>query len=127
MSNAAFTLQELSPDQWNAVLASITQNYRGAHARLEVIGPDIGCQVEAEDRPFDGIAADIKGRESVVWIHFSGLDHGVRGVSVIRMLPRSGGAGPVVEVEDRDGVKTILTLGNPEEHELPPAQGLGRK
>jgi hypothetical protein len=127
MSNAAFTLQEISPDRWNAVLTAITQDYRGAHARLEIVGLDIGCQVAAEDRPFDGIAADVKDRERVVWIHFTGLDHSVQGANAIRMIPRSGGAGPVLEIEDRDGVKAILTLGNPEEYELPPAQGYGRK
>jgi hypothetical protein len=127
MSNAALTLEEISPHQWNAVLTAITRDYRGAHARLEVIAPDIGCQVEAENRPFDGISADVKDRERAVWIHFTGLNHGIQRVTAIRMIPRSGGAGPVIEIEDQDGVKAILTLGNPEEHELPPAEGWGRK
>jgi hypothetical protein len=43
------------------------------------------------------------------------------------MIPRSGGAGAVIEIEDQDGVKTILTLANPEDYELPPGDQGGRK
>jgi len=42
----------------NAFLADFTRNNRGAHARLEVLGLDVGYQVETDNRPFDGIAAD---------------------------------------------------------------------
>ena len=87
----------------------------------------MGYQVETENRPFDGIAADTKDREDVVWIHFGGLDHGVHKVQAIWMIPRMGEAGPVIEVEDRNGVKTILTLSNPQAYQLPPATGSGRK
>jgi hypothetical protein len=123
MSKAAVSMQEIERDQWNAVLASVTRDYRGAHARLEVIGPDVGYQVETENRPFDGIAADVKDRERTVWIYFGYLDHGAHRVSVVRMVPRIGDTGPVIEVEDEDGVKTILTLGDPEAYALPPAEG----
>jgi hypothetical protein len=122
MSDAALTLQEISLDRWNAVLATITRDYRGAHARLEVMGPDMGYQVETENRPFDGIAADDKDRERVIWIHFVGLDHGIHHVRALHMVPRIGEIGPVIEVEDKEGVKTILTLGKPEDYELPPGK-----
>jgi hypothetical protein len=127
MGNAALRVEEISRDHWNAVLAAITRDYRGAHARLEVIGPDVGSQVQTDDRPFYGIAADVKDRECVIWIHFDGLDHGVHSTNAIRMLSRIGEAGPVIEIEDNDGVKTILTLEPPEKHELPPGEGRGRK
>ena len=120
MSNAALNLMEISQDRWNTILAAITRENRGAHGRLEVTGPNVGYQVETEGRPFDGIAADIKDKESIVWIHFGDLNHSVHGVRAIRIVPRIGETGPVIEVEDRDGVKTILILENPEAHELPP-------
>jgi hypothetical protein len=109
------------------MLTEITRNYRGAHARLEVLSPDIGCQVQAENRPFDGIAADVNDRGRTVWIHFTGLNHGIQRARSIRIIPRSGEGGPVVEIEDQDGTKTILTLANPGDYDLPPAQEPGRK
>ena len=47
-------------------LADFTRKNRGAHARLEVLGPDVGYQVETEDRPFDGIVPDLKDGEDAV-------------------------------------------------------------
>jgi hypothetical protein len=127
MGNAALRVEEISRDKWNAVLAAITRDCRGAHSRLEVIGLDLGSQVQTDDRPFLGIAADVKDAECVVWIHFDSFDHGVHSANTVRVLPRIGEAGPVIEIEDKDGVKTILTLGPAEEYELPPGEGRGRK
>jgi hypothetical protein len=122
MSNAALTLHEISPDGWNVLLDTITKEYRGAHAQLQVVGADIGAQIETGDRPFQGISADVKDRESIVWIHFAGLEHGVHGVAALRMVPRVGDAAMAIEIEDKGGVKTILTLSDPEAYELPPAE-----
>lgn len=124
MSNAALTFEQIGRDQWNAVLDAVTQEYSGAHGRLEVIGSEAGYEVKAENRPFDGIEAGLKDRERIVWIDFDDLEHAVHGVNVIRMAPHIGGGGTVIEVEDDDGVKTILTLSAPEAFELPPAEGV---
>lgn len=122
MSKAALSSEEIKREQWNVVMATVTRMYRGAHARLEVMGPDVGYQIETEDRPFEGIAADVKDGERIVWIHLGDLAHAVHRVSALRMIPRAGEAGPVIETEDEDGVKTILTLGNPVEYSLPPGE-----
>lgn len=121
MSKPALDFQEIEQDRWIPVLDAITREYRGTHARLEVLGPDVGYQVETENRPFDGIASDNKDGERVVWIQFGNTDHGIHGVTAIRMVSRVGDGGPVVEIEDEDGVKTILTLGSPVKYALPPA------
>lgn len=63
----------------------------------------------------------------MIWIHFDNFDHGVYRANTIRVLMRIGEAGPVIEIEDEDGVKTILTLRPAEEYELPPGKRGGRK
>ena len=95
-----------------------------ARLRPDVTYPgDPGGEVYKRQRPACPIAtSDVKDRECIVWIHFGELRHGVHGVSAVRMVPRIGESGPVIEVEDKDGVKTILTLGDPEAYRLPPAQ-----
>jgi Family of unknown function (DUF5335) len=105
-----------------------TKENRGAHARLDVVGAgtDVGYQVETEDRPFDGISADIKDRERTVWITFGDtasdhITHGIHNATVIRALAETEETGPVLEVEAGDGTKTILELSKPEAYELPPA------
>lgn len=106
---------------------------RGAHARLEIVAPDaeVGYQVETEDRPFDGVSADIKDREHTVWIAFGSrredhLTHGVEKAKVIRALPANERGGVVLEVEAADGTNTILELTSPEAYALPPAESRNR-
>jgi hypothetical protein len=132
MSKPAFTREEntrqIRPERWNTFLAEFTRQYRGAHARLEVIGNEVGARVITEDRPFDGISADSKDGERTVWIMFgptpeTHLTHGVQDASAIWVLdtpehqPRAA-----LEVESRDGIRTVLELTWPEEYALPPGK-----
>jgi hypothetical protein len=113
--------QDVPREEWNTVLDNITHEFRGAHGRVEVLGPGADYRVETEDRTFGGISADNKAGERVVWIDFGDVSHSVHAVTVVRVLPRVGDAGPVVEIESRDGLKTILTLDSPNSHALPGA------
>ena len=118
--------QEIAPEQWIAFFAEFTRQHRGAHARLEVLGTGVGYQVETEGRPFDGVSTDVKDGERAVWITFGStpddhLAHGVHNVTVARVLPPIGQSGAVLEVEARDGTRTVLELTRPEAYALPPA------
>jgi hypothetical protein len=115
----------IAKDQWIPFLAEFTRENRGAHARLDVLGEGVGYQVETEDRPFDGVAADIKDQERSVWISFGStpedhLTHGVHAVIAIWVLPPTANAGPVLDVESEDGTRTVLELSKPEAYALPP-------
>jgi hypothetical protein len=122
-------VQEIHQEQWIPFLAELTRENRGAHARLEVIGADsdVGFQVEAENRPFDGVSADIKDGERTVWITFGSttaehLSHGVHGAVAIRMLPLTEHTGALLEIESADGTKNILYLAAPKAYALPPGR-----
>jgi hypothetical protein len=118
------TTLEVPRDQWNIFLTEFTRQNRGAHARLDVFGPDVSYQVETEDRPFDGVAADIKDRESSAWITLGStpdnhLTHGVHGVTIVRALPATDTTGAVLELEAKDGIRTVLELSRPDDYALP--------
>src|SRR5258708_17087206 len=94
---------EISRDRWNAFLADFTRINRGAHATLEVLGGDPARVVEAEDRPFDGISADVKDGEDTVWILFGStpddhLTHGIPRATALFVRERSDTYGATVEV-----------------------------
>ena len=119
--------QEIKKGEWITFLAEFTRENREAHARLEILGSDASYQVQTEDRPFDGISSDVKDGEQGVWIAFGStsddhLTHGVHEVTAIRLRPPTGAEGPALEVEARDGSKTILALSPPEAYALPPAE-----
>ena len=59
--------QEIRKDQWSAFLAEFTRENRGAHARIEVLGTDIGDQVQTDGRPFDGISAENAATRLSTW------------------------------------------------------------
>jgi hypothetical protein len=117
---------EIRESEWVAFLTQFTRENRGAHARLEILDPDIGPQVEAEDRPFDGISAEIKGGEHTVWIAL-GLatqDHFTRGIQNVKSIwvrPPVGNSGPAVELVTDGQTKAVLELGRPEAYALPAA------
>ena len=118
---------ELEKNQWIAFLAEFTRQNRGAHASLEVLDPDIGYQIEAKDRTFDGVSVDVKDGEKNLWITLASTPadhhtHGIHNVTAIRVLPPTTSAGAVVEVEAQNGTKTLLELTRPEDYALPPAK-----
>jgi hypothetical protein len=120
--------QSIEPREWIPFLAQFTEENRGAHARLAIVGAttDVGYQVQTEDRPLDGVAADTKASESTVWITFGStandhFAHGVHHATALRILEANRSRGPVLEVEDADGNKTILELTGVESYALPPA------
>ncbi len=117
--------RDIPKDQWNTFFAQFTRENRGAHARVEVIGLDVGGQVEAEDRPFDGISADVKDGEDAVWIVFGSstadhVTHGIQKVKAIRVRPPMGDSGAALEVVG-DGQTTLLELSRPDAYALPGA------
>ena len=118
--------RDIPANAWIPFLANFTQENRGAHAVLEVLGEGVGRQVATEDRPFEGISADAKDGERTVWIAFSSTPgdlfaHGVHGATAIRVRPATGDSGATVEVEAQDGTTTLLVLSRPEEYALPAA------
>jgi hypothetical protein len=119
--------KEIPLDQWIPFLAELTRENRGAHARLEIVGLDAGYQVETEDRPFDGISADVKDRERTVWIAFGStaadhLTHGIHNAVAIRLGPKSERIWALLDVEAQDGTRTLLELSDPLAFALPPGE-----
>jgi hypothetical protein len=118
--------QTIEEDRWIAFLDEFTRENRGAHARLGILNSDLGSQVEAENRPFDGISADTRAGERNVSIAFGSLagdhfEHVIEKVAAIRLRPAAGQSGPALEVVSRDGTKALLELSSSEAYELPPA------
>lgn len=123
-TTAAPLTQQIEPNQWNQFLAEFTRDYRGAHGRLEVLGGEVRYAVETENKPFDGVSADLKDGEHSVWVTFGALpgdhlSHSIHGATAIRLLPPTNHRGPVLEVDAKDGTMTILELSRPEEYALP--------
>src|ERR1044071_5557855 len=98
MSNPALNLLEISRDRWNTAFGEVTRQYRGAHGKAEGVGQDVGDQVETEGLRLNGLSADTKDGEATIWISFGRMNHGIPSAVVVRMVPRVGDSGPVIEI-----------------------------
>ena len=125
---ASAATENIEQHKWTKFLDEFTRQNRGAHARLEVTGPEVGSQVEAEDRPLNGISADTKADEHSVSISFGSsaedhFEHGIQNVTAIRLRPAQGESGPTLEVVSRDGTRAVLELSRPDAFALPVSAG----
>src|SRR5258705_9069212 len=118
---------DIARERWIPFFDEFTRENRGAHATLEIVNGDIGDQIETDNRPLDGVAADLKGSAPAVWITFGStpsehLAHGIHDVIAVRLLMPTPPEKSVLEIESSDGTRTLLTLGLPEEFALPPVE-----
>ncbi len=112
------TAFEIERDRWVAFLADFTRENRGAPARLEVVGAELGHQVETEDLPFDHVSPDLEDDEEEVWITFGPetedhLSCGIHNVRDIWVRLPSGETETLLELVANDGTKTVLHLNRP--------------
>ncbi len=113
--------REIPQSEWAGFFAEFTRENRGAHATVEIMGRDIGDQIQVSDQALDGVAADDKDGESRIWITFAGsgndhLSHSVEDPVAVRVH------GTTLEIEDRDGVRTMLQLSGEGAYRLGPAR-----
>jgi hypothetical protein len=120
--------ETVTQDRWIPFLAEFTRENRGAHARLEIIGPDAeaGYQIETQERPLQGVAADLKDAEKTVWITFGTtaedhLEHSIHGAMAIQVSPPGDGRGAILEIQAEDGARAVLNLSSPGAFTLPPS------
>ena len=113
---------EIQQEQWQAYLDGFSKRNSGRIADLQILSDELGTQEEAEMLPFEGITLDTKGfLASSVEIMLGGtgsadkrnLTHTV--TRIRRIVPKTGrdGREEALEIEARDGAKTILIFKTP--------------
>lgn len=110
---------EIQQEQWQAYLDGFSKRNSGRMADLQILSDELGTQDEAEMLPFEGITLETKGfLASSVEIMLGGtgsadkrnLTHTV--TRIRRIVPKTGrdGREEALEIEARDGAKTILVF-----------------
>ena len=113
---------EIQQEQWQAYLDGFSKRNSGRMADLQILSDELGTQEEAEMLPFEGITLETKGfLASSVEIMLGGtgsadkrnLTHTV--TRIRRIVPKTGrdGREEALEIEARDGAKTILIFKTP--------------
>jgi len=108
---------DIQQEQWQAYLNDFSKRNSGRMADLQILSDELGTQEEAKMLPFEDITVETKGSlASSVEIMLGGtgpadkrnLTHTV--TQVRRIVPKTGvdGREDALEIEARDGAKTIL-------------------
>lgn len=110
----------LSEESWGDYFDSVTNALQGRQVEIEVVGLDLGDQIQAEWLPLNGLTYDPNDDTFYVYIEDqeNSFDHGIAHPREILVHTGAGGLDQVVVV-DADGRRHIVRLRQP--LELPAA------
>jgi len=116
--------QEIARDEWATFFDGFSLQHRGWLVTVEVLGPEIGAQVEASELPLQGVTAGLKGssKDSIsIIVGATPEDHVTRTINAPRhvMLKRNDeGADEALEIESAGGTITLVRFRSPVPPEL---------
>jgi len=106
-------------ESWKEFFDGFSRRHQGWLVDVEVLGADIGAQLEAEDLPLEGISADHQNKDISIALLRDGkvIEHFVTKPERVR-VEEEGGAEVAIEIDSSSGPTTIVTFraaASPEE------------
>ncbi len=105
---------ELPHDRWRAYFDDLSRGLVTTQATVEIDGPDLGAQVQAEGLVLSGISYDDRDDVLVIGLSPGGaaesLEHLVSSPQRISVEPSDATVPSTIEVEDAEGEKTLVRL-----------------
>ncbi len=112
--------EAVDPSQWKTFFDSFSRHLSRQQVEIEIVGLDVGDQIESEWRPLGGLTYDPRSDTLYVFIaeRDSDIGHAIVGPTEVWAEFGDEGLSSVV-VMDRDGHKQFVRFRTP--LELPPA------
>ena len=109
------TTQDVPRDQWSSFFGALSTRREGSLVRMEVLGEDVGAQVEGESLRFEGVSTDQKDNENVIEVSLGDtpethVTHIIASPTFVRMERSEvdGGALETLEIECEGGATTLV-------------------
>ena len=105
--------RDIPRDEWISFFDGFSLRHQGWLVTIEVLGSDIGAQVEAMEMPLEGISADLNRSGTDIILIFIGrepqehLTHTVNAPERVRLKQTDDGADEALEIESA-GLTTLL-------------------
>ena len=105
---------EISRSEWPAFFDSFSRQHEGWLTTVEVLGADIGAQIETHEQPFAGVTADLRGGDQDVVSILVGADpdkhvaHLIHAPTHVRLKETEQGAHEALYIESEGGPTTLL-------------------
>jgi Family of unknown function (DUF5335) len=111
--------RDIPRESWKEFFDGFSRRHQGWLVDVEVLGSDIGAQLEAEDLPLEGISADHDNKDISIALLRDGkiTEHFVTRPQQVR-VEEEGGAEVAIEIDSASEAKTIVTFraaASPEE------------
>jgi len=106
--------QEIPRDEWREFFDGFSRRHEGWLVTVEVLGSDIGAQVEAHELPLVGVTAETHGErqdEIAIIVGDSSQAHVTRSISDpahVRLKRSAAGADEALEIESASGTVTLV-------------------
>lgn len=116
--NDQILTREIAPAEWSDFFDGFSRQHDGWLTTLELLDPDMGAQILAENLPLRGISVDVKDNEHVISINVGEtvsehVNHAVQNPTHVRIKLNSEGAHEAVEFETTAGLTTLLRFRVP--------------
>jgi hypothetical protein len=111
--------RDIARESWKEFFDGFSRRHQAWLVDVEVLGSDIGAQLEAEDLPLEGISADHNNKDISIALLRDGkvIEHFVTKPERVR-VEEEGGAEVAIEIDSSSGPTTIVTFraaASPEE------------
>jgi hypothetical protein len=107
-------MREIPRDEWVEYFDGFSRRHEGWLVTVEVLGAEIGAQVEAQELPLRGVTAESKGSgEDEINLIFGGegaerVTHTVTRPTHVRTEQAENGADMTLQIESGGGVTTLV-------------------
>ncbi len=96
--------REIEPSVWRDYFELVTKQGRGQQVRVEIVGDEIGDQIEREWSPFEGMS--YSHLEKTVYLHLRPLSHAIP--TPQKIFTEENGSLHSILIEDEEGNLHIL-------------------
>jgi hypothetical protein len=105
--------KEIPPQQWESFFDMFSRKHQGWRVTVEVLGDEIGAELEAKEMPLEGITADTKDKNHAISIILrekgaGHLTHIVSEPRYVRLKQAQDGADEALAIESLDRVTTLV-------------------
>ncbi len=116
--------KEITKTEWPSFFDSFSRRHQGWLATLEILGPDIGAQVEERELAFEGITDESsEAHGNTVMIMAGGkaddhVTHTINRPAEVRLEQTDEGADAALAIKSEDGVTALLRFRSPMRPEM---------
>ncbi len=105
--------REINHADWSDFLDEFSREHMGTPVRIEVLGSDVGAQVEADNLPLVGISTEAK--QDTIWVSVARaaddhITHGVQQATHVRVEQTEAGDVQALQIQSKSGVTTLVRL-----------------